>query len=143
MINFYKGFANLCILVWMPPIVIALLNPVSKNPSLSQKSRALGLILSTARKSFSPFFCHAHFSMYFRNFLPFLRLQAHGPSTVRPRYGSPAVRNPKDSSARPDSLSSRNSPNRRETFGSQFGGVSVKKSVAFCRPGSRPSARYQ
>jgi len=56
MTNFYKGFANPCILVWMPPIVIALLNPVSKNPSLSQKSLALGLIPSTARKSFSPFF---------------------------------------------------------------------------------------
>ena len=136
MTNFYKGFANLCILVWMPPIVIALLNPVSKNPSLSQKSLALGLIPSTARKSFSPFFCRAHSSTCFRNFLPFPRLQAHGLSIIRPRYGSPAVGNPKDSSARPDSLSPRNRPNRRETFGSQFGGVSVKKYLAFYMPGS-------
>jgi hypothetical protein len=128
----------------MSPIVIALLNPVAENPSLAENARPLELMSRTARNSFSASdCCRAHFPMCLKNFLPFPRLRARDQSTIRPRYGSLVVANPKDSSARPDSLSSRNRPNCRETFGSQFDGLSVKESLAFCSAGSRSSASCQ
>ena len=118
-------------MVWTSPIVLVLLNPVSKKPSVSQKSQALGLISSTAKKSFSPSVCCAHSSMYFRNFLPFPRLRAHGPSIMNSRYGSPVVGKRRDRPVRPESLLSRNRPSRRDAFRSQFG-------WAVCREFSRP-----
>ena len=95
------------------------------------------------KKQFLPTACRARYSTWSRNFIPIPEFRAHGPSIMKPRYGSPIFGNPKDNSASPDRRSSKKIPRRNDLSGSQFGGVSMKKLMAFSGPGFCPSASSQ
>ena len=96
-------------------------NPGCRKALSLREGTPLGLILNTARNSFCPPACRARYSTWSRNFIPIPEFCAHGPSIMKPRYGSPIFGNPKDNSASPDRRSSKKSPRRNDRFGSQFG----------------------
>ncbi len=117
-------------------------NPGCRKALSLREGTPLGLILNTARNSFCPPACRARYSTWSRNFIPIPEFCAHGPSIMKPRYGSPIFGNLKDNSASPDRRSSKKSPRRNDRFGSQFGGVSMKKTYGLFWPWFLPLGKF-